>query len=147
MKYIITLLTFLPIALFAQKKIASKTVSKKTVKMQTLKLNTQKKAVALPQTTNPEFPGGMEKLDDYITENFKMSKRDIKKGIKGEITVKFIIEKDGSISNAKILNEGLTEKLNSEALRVIAEQPKWKAGTQSGKPVDVLFAYTIKVGQ
>jgi TonB family protein len=86
-------------------------------------------------------------LDDYVKSNFKISRKDRKKQVEGEILVKFTIASDGTIKNAKVLNGGMSEKLNKEALRVINTLPNWTAGTSNGKAVDVLYAYTILVGK
>lgn len=57
----------------------------------------------------------------------------MKKGTQGRVTVQFVVEKDGSIVNAKVLR-GVDPELDKEAVRVISVMPKWKPGTQKEKP-------------
>lgn len=148
MKTIITLFLFAPLLLTAQNNTVPvrKESPKKIVKIQkkekqTIKVN------PLAVTTNPQFPGGMEALDKFVKSNFKMPRKDKKKQVQGEVMVKFTINADGRATDAKIINGGMSQKINIEALRVINSLPQWKAGTSNGKDVDVMYAYTIKVGK
>lgn len=143
MKNSITLLFLLPTILFAQVKAETK---HKVVQKQIVKIAAIKKVNPLPVYEIPEFEGGMTALDSYVANNFKMSRKDRKKEVEGQIKVRFIIAADGTIKNAKVINGGMSEKLNKEALKVINAMPKWKPGTENGKAVDVLYLYTIQVG-
>ena len=67
----------------------------------------------------PEFPdGGMSALMEYLSKNIKYPEAAMKKGTQGRATVQFVVEKDGSITNVKILR-GIDPELNKEAVRVI----------------------------
>lgn len=66
----------------------------------------------------------------------------MKKGTQGRVTVQFVVEKDGSIANAKVLR-GVDPDLDKEAVRVVSVMPKWKPGTQKGEAVRV--KYTVPV--
>lgn len=66
----------------------------------------------------------------------------MKKGTQGRVTVQFVVEKDGSIANAKVLR-GVDPELDKEAVRVVSVMPKWKPGTQKGEAVRV--KYTVPV--
>ena len=91
----------------------------------------------------PEFPnGGMAGLMQYLSKNIKYPEAAMKKGTQGRATVQFVVEKDGSITNVKILR-GIDPELNKEAVRVISAMPKWKPGTQKGEAVRV--KYTVPV--
>ena len=91
----------------------------------------------------PEFPdGGMSALMEYLSKNIKYPEAAMKKGTQGRATVQFVVEKDGSITNVKILR-GIDPELNKEAVRVISAMPKWKPGTQKGEAVRV--KYTVPV--
>lgn len=59
----------------------------------------------------------------------------MKKGTQGRVTVQFVVEKDGSIANAKVLR-GVDPDLDKEAVRVVSVMPKWKPGTQKEKPYE-----------
>lgn len=91
----------------------------------------------------PEFPGGMEKLFQYLSKNVQYPENCRKKGISGVVLVEFIVEKDGSISNIKVIVSAHPE-LDAEAIRVISSFPKWTPGTQQGKPVRVFFQLPIR---
>jgi periplasmic protein TonB len=90
----------------------------------------------------PEFPGGEKALRKWITTNLKYPKIAADKGIKGKVYVNFVVEKDGSISNAHVVNS-VHPLLDKEALRVINSLPRWNIGLQGGKPVRV--SYTIPI--
>ena len=91
----------------------------------------------------PEFPGGRHALMTYIASNLKYPPDARKKLMSGTVFVQFFIEKDGSVSHAKVI-EGVCPSINTEALRVINSMPKWKPGIENGKPVRVQFTLPIK---
>lgn len=82
----------------------------------------------------PTYPGGEEAMQAYIKANIKYPEEAVKNKEQGRVYVKFIIEKDGSVSNVKIAR-GVSPSLDAEALRVIQAMPKWNPGTQKGKAV------------
>lgn len=86
----------------------------------------------------PQFPGGQIAMLKYIMENIKYPKQAMKEGIQGRVTVRFIVEKDGSISDVKPILS-VHPLLNKEAVRVVESMPKWSPGKQNGKPVRVRF--------
>ena len=91
----------------------------------------------------PEFPnGGMAGLMQYLSQNIRYPEAAKKAGTQGRVTVQFVVEKDGSISNISILR-GVEPDLDKEAVRVISEMPKWKPAMQRGETVRV--RYTVPV--
>ena len=86
----------------------------------------------------PQFPGGQIAMLKYIMENIKYPKQIMEEGIQGRVTVSFIVEKDGSISNVKPVLS-VHPLLDKEAVRVVKSMPKWTPGKQKGKPVRVQF--------
>ncbi len=86
--------------------------------------------------TMPEFPGGVGKLMEYVAMNVRYPKDAEEKNIQGRVIATFIVEKDGSITSAKIVRS-IDPALDAEALRVINGMPNWKPGTQKGEPVRV----------
>ena len=82
----------------------------------------------------PEFPGGMGECLKFLMKNAN--------GVQGKVSVKFVIEKDGSIADPVVVR-GVDPYLDKEALRVVKSMPKWKPGKQRGKPVRV--SYTVPV--
>lgn len=90
----------------------------------------------------PEFPGGYQALLNFLSQNIRYPSIAAESGITGKVTVNFVVNKDGSISDATILR-GVDQALDKEALRVINSLPRWKPGKQAGKPVRVSFSVPI----
>ena len=90
----------------------------------------------------PEFPGGMEAMMKYLSENIKYPEQAKEKNTQGRVLVTFIVEKNGSISDVKVV-KGIGNGCDEEAVRVISAMPKWKPGMQNGKKVRVNFAIPI----
>ena len=91
----------------------------------------------------PSFPGGIDECMRYIARHVKYPAISIENGAQGIVSVRFIIEKDGSISNPKIA-QGVDEYLDKEAMRVIMSMPKWKPGKQRGVAVRTQFTLPVK---
>lgn len=91
---------------------------------------------------DPEFPGGEEALYKYLAENIKYPVMAKSNKVEGRVYITFVIEKDGTVSDAKVLRS-VNEELDAEALRVINAMPKWKPGTQRGVPVRVQYNIPI----
>ena len=90
----------------------------------------------------PEFPGGAAGMMKFIAENVKYPEEAYSKGIEGRVLVQFIIEKDGSVTNVKVIKK-VNDAIDAEAVRVVKAMPKWKPGKQNGREVRV--KYTIPV--
>lgn len=86
----------------------------------------------------PKFPGGMEALYKYLGQNIKYPQLARENGITGKVYVTFVVEKDGSIANPKILRD-IGGGCGAEAIRVVKAMPKWSPGKQRGKAVRVQF--------
>ncbi|MCD4696433.1 MAG: TonB family protein [Bacteroidales bacterium] len=91
----------------------------------------------------PSFPGGDKAWIQYLSENIKYPIKASTYGISGRVYINFIIEKDGAVSNVKVLR-GIGAGCDEEALRVIYSMPKWNQGFQRGKPVRVHFMTSIQ---
>ncbi len=94
----------------------------------------------------PEFPGGEQAMMDYVSKNVVYPNEAQEKGISGRVLVSFVIEKDGSISEAKVV-KGIGGGCDEEAVRVVKAMPKWKPGKDKGKPVRVsyMMPFTFKL--
>ena len=90
----------------------------------------------------PEFPGGIQALIQYLSNNIKYPVKCQENGIQGRVIVSFIVERDGSISNMKVI-KSIHPELDKEAIRVVSTMPKWKPGTQRGKAVRVSYNLPI----
>ena len=84
----------------------------------------------------PSFPGGTNALNTFILSNLKYPVWAQEKGIQGRVVVKFIVEKDGSISNVEV-DRSVSPSLDNEAMRVVKAMPKWIPGQINGKAVKV----------
>ena len=92
--------------------------------------------------TMPDFPGGQKELLSFLSRNIKYPTKAIESKIQGRVIVQFVVNKDGSISNAKVVRS-VDPDLDKEALRVINSMPKWKPGMQKGEPVSVKYTVPI----
>ena len=90
----------------------------------------------------PMYPGGMQELLKYLQKNIQYPQDAKEKGIHGRVIVQFIVEKDGSIKDTKVVR-GIDPSLDNEALRVINAMPKWEPGKHKGEAVSV--KYTVPV--
>ncbi len=90
----------------------------------------------------PAYPGGDQKLMEYIAKNIKYPQIARESGIQGRVFVGFVVEPDGSVSNVKLLR-GIGGGCDEEAMRVIKSMPKWKPGKQRGKAVRVSYQIPV----
>ena len=90
----------------------------------------------------PYFPGGTNALVEYMEENIKYPEDCEEVCIQGRVVITFVVEKDGSISDAKVVRS-VYPSLDEEALRVVNGMPKWCPGKQNGQSVRT--KYTIPV--
>ena len=94
----------------------------------------------------PEFPGGEQAMMQFVADNVKYPQEAIDKEISGRVMVGFVVEKDGSISDVKVV-KGIGGGCDEEAVRVVNAMPKWKPGMDKGKPVRVsyMMPFTFKL--
>lgn len=90
----------------------------------------------------PQFPGGQQKMMDYVAANIRYPKELAEACIQGRVIVSFIVEKDGSISNVKVA-KSLDPLLDKEAMRVVSGMPKWIPGKQNGVAVRVRYIIPV----
>ena len=90
----------------------------------------------------PEFPGGEKAMMEFLSKNIVYPEKAKEAGIQGRVFVGFVIEKDGSVSNVKIM-KGIGGECDEEALRVVKSMPNWKPGKKGGK--DVRVSYTLPI--
>ncbi len=88
----------------------------------------------------PEFPGGNEKLMEFVLSNSHYPQEAKEKGVQGRVHVNFVVDTDGSISDVKVL-KGVGGGCDEEAVRVVKSMPKWQPGRHRGKVVKV--SYTL----
>ena len=90
----------------------------------------------------PEFPGGAAEMYNYLGKEVKYPEMAREAGIQGKVYVKFVVKKDGSIGEVKVVR-GVHKTLDREAIRAIKSMPKWTAGEQRGKKVSVWFTLPV----
>ena len=87
---------------------------------------------------DPEFPGGLDALAQYLAKNIQYPDLARQNNITGRVFVTFVVEKDGSVGQVKVLRD-IGGGCGAEAMRVVKSMPKWKPGKQRGKPVRTQF--------
>lgn len=90
----------------------------------------------------PEYPGGMRAGLEFMARNLRYPTKAREAGKQGRVIVQFVVRKDGSLSDFKVLRS-VDPWLDAEAIRVISTMPKWKPGMQEGKPVSVKFTLPV----
>jgi len=91
----------------------------------------------------PSFPGGEQELFNYISQNIKYPEEAVKNEVQGIVYIKFVINKNGKVSDAEVLR-GVDPLLDKEALRVVKMLPDWIPGMQVNKPVKTSSMLPIK---
>lgn len=102
---------------------------------------------ATAQDKQPEYPGGMSALVDFMVKNLKYPEAAKKENAEGVVIVKFRVGKDGSLSGIKTVSEGSMnprEDFVREAVRVIKMMPKWTPAEDQGKMVEVEMALPVQ---
>ena len=91
----------------------------------------------------PSFPGGPAELMKWLSSHVQYPAIAIDICIQGTVTVAFIVEPDGSVSNAKLVRS-VDPSIDQEALRLVGQMPKWNPGKRAGIPVRVRYCLPIK---
>jgi TonB family protein len=91
----------------------------------------------------PEFPGGEEALYKFLAENITYPQAAKESGIQGRVFVTFVVERDGSVIDIRVLR-GIGGGCDEEAIRIVKAMPKWIPGKQRGKPVRVQYNLPVK---
>ena len=89
----------------------------------------------------PEYPGGIEKFYAFVQKNYQMPDEE---GLKGKVYVTFVVEKDGSLTDIKVLRD-IGYGTGKEAIRVLKSTPKWNPGEQNGKKVRCTYSLPISL--
>jgi protein TonB len=88
----------------------------------------------------PEFPGGVAGFAKYVQKNYRTP--EVEQDLKGRVFVEFVVEKDGSLSDVKVIRD-LGFGTGAEAIRMLRNAPKWKPGVQNGKTIRVRYSLPI----
>ena len=118
--------------------------NKKVKKAQTHKETTTDDKVYDVCEQMPTYEGGDAALLKYLGENLKLPEEDQERGMQGRMVVGFIVEKDGSLTNVKVLRP-VDIALDAEVLRVVKGMPKWIPGRHNGQRVRVRYLLPIHI--
>ncbi|MEO5909694.1 MAG: TonB family protein [Pelobium sp.] len=91
----------------------------------------------------PSFPEGYKAFGEFLGNNINYPEEARKNNIQGKVLCSFVVEKDGTLSNIKVL-KGIGSGCNEEAVRLLSLSPKWIPGKQDGKAVRVSFSIPIQ---
>lgn len=92
----------------------------------------------------PDFAGGENVLMRYYAVHLRKANLGLTKHINGIITLSFIIKKDGTIENVKLV-KGIQQNLDDEIIKLTKQLPKWEPAKQNGKPCDYNYVLSIPV--
>jgi protein TonB len=98
---------------------------------------------AMPHVWVEQMPVFEGDLNTFLSRNLRYPDAARENGIEGRVIIKFVVNEDGSVSNAMV-ERGIGGGCDEEALRIIRSMPKWKPGKQNGMPVKVFFTQAIK---
>ena len=103
---------------------------------------TNQKANLKSMQKYPEYPGGQNKMYAYLTKNLKYPVKAKKDGIEGKVYLSFNVQKDGTLTDIKVM-KGLSAETDDEALRVVKSLPRWNPGLNNGRPVTTRYQMAI----
>ena len=88
----------------------------------------------------PEYEGGIENFYKFVAKNFRVPEEDVE----GKIIIAFTIEKDGTLTNFKLIQD-IGFGTGAEMLDLIKKSPRWNPGKKDGQPVRVLYSIPITI--
>ncbi|MBQ6299395.1 MAG: M56 family metallopeptidase [Bacteroidales bacterium] len=91
----------------------------------------------------PRFQDGdAGQFSHWVNQNLKYPQEAVKDSLQGRVTLQFTIEKDGSVTDVRVLR-GCAPVLDEEAVRVVSQSPKWTPGYSNGEPVRVIYNFPV----
>lgn len=90
----------------------------------------------------PSFPGGVAALMKYLRDNIRYPEAAMEAQVQGRVTVQFVVEKDGSISDVRVVRS-VESSLDKEAIRLVEAMPRWTLGRQNGVIVRVRYRVPV----
>lgn len=107
-----------------------------------IKIESNNKTFVEPVQSDAEYPGGSSALLVYLSKNMRYPAQAITKHLQGKVIVTFVVEKDGKINDIKVARP-LWPLIDSEAIRLVSQMPKWKPATQNNAPIRVRWTLPI----
>lgn len=92
--------------------------------------------------SQPEFPGGVQALMEYVEANIRYPQEAKERGKQGRVIVQFVVEEDGTLTGEQVLKP-VDPQLDAEAIRIARSMPKWKPGAIRGKPTRMRFSFPV----
>ncbi|MCD7973870.1 MAG: energy transducer TonB [Candidatus Azobacteroides sp.] len=109
----------------------------------TIKSESKEQAMPFEEVTStPEFPGGKDSLLKYLSHNLIYPAIAVENKIQGKVVVSFVVKKDGTIDDIKIVR-GIDPSCDKEALRIVKRMPAWIPGKENGEAVNVHYTLPI----
>jgi len=142
-KFLMLILIFAVQKTFSQKEIRKVSKNPKSL---TEAVNSDKNKIynSIEIEVKPKFPGGTVKFHQFIDKNYKKPNK--KPTLQGFLFANFIVEKNGSLSDIKVLRD-IGFGTGQELIRVLKLSPKWKPGKQNNKQVRALYSLVVPVQQ
>lgn len=107
------------------------------------KANTESKTALKTAEVMPSFPGGEQKMNQFLADNIKYPKEALDAKKEGTVYVSFIVDETGKITDVRMAKR-MAYGMDQEAMRVVRAMPNWTPGKQDGKPVAVQFTLPVK---
>lgn len=136
MKKLLFILGILPLTIFAQEDTLSEPVENPDLLIPI-------QEISFTSDVAPQFPGGEKAMMDWFADHINYPEEAKKEKIEGSVYVRFIVEKDGSLTHIKILRSP-HDSLSDEVIRVVNEMPKWEPGKTDGKIVRVIHSLPVQ---
>lgn len=92
--------------------------------------------------SQPEFPGGVQALMEYVEANIRYPQEVKERGKQGRVIVQFIVEEDGALTEEQVMKP-VDPQLDAEAIRIARSMPKWRPGRLAGKPIRTRFSFPV----
>ncbi|MCO4292953.1 energy transducer TonB [Solitalea sp. MAHUQ-68] len=124
---------------FIEGKVSSQTTS---IIQQTTQQDPEDNDIYLYVENPPKFPGGSTALANFINRNLKYPQKALENFTQGKVSVSFVVKKDGSISDIKVIKK-VKDGLSEEAVRIIKAMPKWKPAVHHGLIVNAKYVLPI----
>ena len=113
-----------------------------TVIEKAIEIESQTEASFLVVEQQPEYPGGMGAMRDFLSKSLNYPRSAASAGVSGKVFVSFVVNSDGSLTDVQVL-KGIGFGCDEEAVRVMQKMPRWKPGKQSGRAVRVKYNLPI----
>ena len=122
--------------------IAPPEASPPTTKEISLEVTPKTEDVFITVEQQPQYPGGMEALRQFLSNNLSYPRQATSAGVSGRVFISFVVNTDGSLTDVQVL-KGIGFGCDEEALRVVQKMPRWRPGKQSGRAVRVKYNLPI----